>query len=101
MPHALFPASHIRPNRSQPECPAVGVRRLQLHLLPAQLRFVNQLIEYLARNGTIDVAGLYESPFSSLAPGGPETLFPEADVVAMIAVIHSIRETATTRQQTG
>ncbi|MFE7246036.1 type I restriction-modification enzyme R subunit C-terminal domain-containing protein [Streptomyces sp. NPDC057580] len=70
-------------------------------LTSAQLRFVNQLIEYLARNGTIDVAGLYESPFSSLAPGGPETLFPEADVVAMIAVIHSIRETATTRQQTG
>ena len=60
-----------------------------------QLRFVNELIDYLAHNGTIDVAALYEPPFTTLAPTGPEALFPEAGVVdAMVTVIHSIRSTA-------
>lgn len=59
-----------------------------------QLRFVNELIDYVARNGTIDVAALYESPFTALAPTGPEALFLEAEVVAMVTVIDSIRSTA-------
>jgi type I restriction enzyme R subunit len=40
-------------------------------LTASQLRFVNELIDYLARNGTIDVAALYESPFTALAPHRP------------------------------
>jgi type I restriction enzyme R subunit len=59
-----------------------------------QLRFVNELIDYLARNGTIEVPALYESPFTTLAPTGPEAIFPEAEVDAMVTVIHAIRSTA-------
>lgn len=59
-----------------------------------QLRFVNELIDYLARNGTIDVDALYESPFTALAPTGPEAIFREAEVDVMVSVIHSIRSTA-------
>ncbi|MEU0061751.1 DEAD/DEAH box helicase family protein [Streptomyces albidoflavus] len=59
-----------------------------------QLRFVNELIDYLARNGTIGVDALYESPFTALAPTGPEAIFPEAEVDVMVSVIHSIRSTA-------
>ncbi|MDT3400186.1 DEAD/DEAH box helicase family protein [Streptomyces sp. B1866] len=59
-----------------------------------QLRFVNELIDYLARNGTIDVASLYESPFTSIAPTGPEAIFPKPEVDAMVSVIHSVRSTA-------
>ncbi len=59
-----------------------------------QLRFVNELIDYLARNGTIYVDALYESPFTALAPTGPEAIFPEDEVDAMVSVIHSIRLTA-------
>ncbi|MFE2725012.1 DEAD/DEAH box helicase family protein [Kitasatospora sp. NPDC059327] len=59
-----------------------------------QLRFVNELIDYLARNGTIDVAALYESPFTAIAPTGPEAIFQESDVDAMVTTIHSIRSTA-------
>jgi type I restriction enzyme R subunit len=68
-------------------------------LTSPQLRFVNQVIDYLARNGTIEVEALYESPFSSLAPGGPEGIFPESDVDAMVTVIHSIRSTAVVAEQ--
>ncbi|MFF0293198.1 DEAD/DEAH box helicase family protein [Kitasatospora sp. NPDC004614] len=59
-----------------------------------QLRFVNELIDYLARNGAIDVAALYESPFTAIAPAGPEAIFHEAEVDAMVSVIHAIRATA-------
>ncbi|MFE2353111.1 DEAD/DEAH box helicase family protein [Streptomyces parvulus] len=59
-----------------------------------QLRFLNELIDYLARNGTIDVDALYESPFTALAPTGPEAIFPDTEVDAMVSVIHSIRSTA-------
>lgn len=33
-----------------------------------QIRFVNMIIDFLARNGTIDIGALYESPFNGLAP---------------------------------
>ena len=60
----------------------------------AQLRFVNEVIDYLAHNGTIDADVLYVSPFNSIAPGGPEDLFHIADVDAMIETMNSIRATA-------
>jgi type I restriction enzyme R subunit len=60
----------------------------------AQLRYLDLLIDYVARNGLIDIAVLYESPFSSLAPQGPEDLFTEGDIDGMEAVIKSVRATA-------
>jgi type I restriction enzyme R subunit len=52
------------------------------------------MIDYLARNGIITVDVLYVSPFSSIAPGGPEDLFPEVDIEAMITTMHSVNATA-------
>ncbi|WP_340375982.1 hypothetical protein U5640_12960 [Streptomyces sp. SS7] len=52
------------------------------------------MTDYLARNGTIDVDALYESPFTALAPTGPEAIFAEAEVDVMVSVIHSVRSTA-------
>ncbi|MFC4950941.1 type I restriction-modification enzyme R subunit C-terminal domain-containing protein [Pseudonocardia sp. GCM10023141] len=43
-------------------------------LTSAQLCFVNEVIDYLAHNGTITIDVLYRSSFSSIAPGGPEDL---------------------------
>jgi len=60
----------------------------------AQLRFLKEVIDYLAHNGTITVDVFYRSPFNSIAPGGPEDLFPEVDIDAMITTIHSINATA-------
>ncbi len=60
----------------------------------AQIRFVNEIIDYLAHNGTITVDALYVSPFNSIAPGGPEDLFVEVDIDAMITMMHSINATA-------
>ena len=60
----------------------------------AQLRFLREVIDHLSRNGTIDVDLLYRPPFTALAPGGPEDLFPEVEVDEMVTVIHSVRATA-------
>jgi type I restriction enzyme R subunit len=60
----------------------------------AQLRFLKEVIDYLAHNGTITVDVFYRSPFSSIAPGGPEDLFPEVDIDAMITTMYSINATA-------
>ncbi|HEV7975069.1 type I restriction-modification enzyme R subunit C-terminal domain-containing protein, partial [Amycolatopsis sp.] len=61
----------------------------------AQLRFIKELIDYLAYNGTFDVAMLYDkAPFITLSPGGPETLFPGVDADAIVTTLRSVNATA-------
>jgi type I restriction enzyme R subunit len=59
-----------------------------------QLRFVNHVTEYLARNGVIPIEALYEPPFSALASQGPEQLFVEAKVDILVNALHSVRQRA-------
>ena len=61
--------------------------------------FVALVVEHLTANGAMDVGLLYEPPFTSLAAGGPETLFPEADVDALIAIIRSVGANAHPRDE--
>ncbi|MFD0204664.1 MULTISPECIES: DEAD/DEAH box helicase family protein [Saccharothrix] len=65
----------------------------------AQLRFIDMVIDYLSRNGVIDVAALYDPPFNSLAPHGPESLFDEADITSMEEIIKSVRATAVAKDE--
>jgi type I restriction enzyme, R subunit len=59
-----------------------------------QLRFINDVIDYVVHNGTLEVDLLYQSPFNSIAPGGPEVLFPEKDIDTMVTAIRSVNATA-------
>jgi type I restriction enzyme, R subunit len=59
-----------------------------------QLHFLNLLVDVLAKNGTIDVAGLYELPFTARASGGPEDLFTESEVDAIVTVLSEVKATA-------
>jgi type I restriction enzyme R subunit len=59
-----------------------------------KLHFLQLLIDFLARNGTVNVAHLHEPPFTSQAPGGPEDLFPEADVDEVVTVLRNVQATA-------
>jgi hypothetical protein len=61
-------------------------------LSAAQHDFVALVIEHLTANGVMDAALLYEPPFTSLATGGPETLFNDADVEALIDVIRTVND---------
>ncbi len=60
-----------------------------------QLDFTNLVITYLTEHGVMDVARLYESPFTDLAPQGPEGLFSGADIDALVDALDSVRITAT------
>lgn len=60
----------------------------------SQLDFLALLIDYLAKNGTVEVAHLYESPFSGKAPGGPEDLFTNSDVDEIVTILRRVRATA-------
>jgi type I restriction enzyme R subunit len=42
-----------------------------------QMEFLNMLVEYLTRHGVLTPAQLFESPFTEIAPKGPDVIFPE------------------------
>lgn len=44
-------------------------------LNPAQIRFVEMIIDQLTARGLMEAAALYEPPFSNLHAGGPDELF--------------------------
>ena len=79
-----------RPTR----CPASSNGRT---LTADQHDFVALVVEHLTANGAMDVGRLYEPPFTTVAAGGPESLFPEADIDALIEAIRAVGANAEPR----
>ncbi|MEZ5447533.1 MAG: type I restriction-modification enzyme R subunit C-terminal domain-containing protein [Thiolinea sp.] len=50
-------------------------------LAPAQIRFIEMIIDQLTARGVMEAGALYEPPFSSLHAGGPDELFAGRDNV--------------------
>ncbi len=69
------------------------------NLTADQHDFVALVVEHLTTNGAMDVGLLYEPPFTSVAAGGPETLFPDVDVDALIDAIRAVGENARPRDE--
>ncbi|MEU0076295.1 DEAD/DEAH box helicase family protein [Micromonospora tulbaghiae] len=59
-----------------------------------QINFVNLIVAHLTQNGVMEPERLYDSPFSDIAPQGPDSIFPSADVDRLITILNSVRETA-------
>ncbi|UQS26067.1 DEAD/DEAH box helicase family protein [Amycolatopsis thermalba] len=70
-------------------------------LSASQLHFLKLLIDFLAKNGTVDVGALYEPPFTALAPGGPEDIFENAEVNAIQTVLNEVRSRAVPEEKAG
>ena len=66
-------------------------------LTAAQHDFVELVVEHLTTNGTMDPGLLYEPPFTAIAAGGPETLFQDAEVEALIDTIRAVNENVRTQ----
>jgi type I restriction enzyme R subunit len=50
-----------------------------------QIRFIDQIVEHLARNGVMDVGVLYEPPFTDMHSQGLDGILPEhADKIVSI-----------------
>lgn len=60
-----------------------------------QIEFVNLIVDHLTEHGVLNVAMLYESPFTDLTPRGPDELFSSAQVDELLAAIGRVRQAAT------
>lgn len=63
-------------------------------LTAAQANFVRQIVDYLTHQGVMEIAALYEPPFSDHHARGPEGLFPEQDVDTLVHIIQGINTNA-------
>jgi type I restriction enzyme, R subunit len=59
-----------------------------------QIEFINMVIEHLTDQGAMDPALIYESPFTDVAPSGPEKLFDEEKVAKLVTRIRAINDSA-------
>jgi len=60
-----------------------------------QMTFINTIISYLSKNGTINKAMLFESPFTDLNDQGIDGVFDDdAEIVKVIKIIDEINENA-------
>lgn len=59
-----------------------------------QVRFVELIVDELTANGLMEPARLYESPYIDTAPTGPDFLFPDAEVDAIVDILRGIKATA-------
>ena len=59
-----------------------------------QIEFVNLIVDHLTEHGVMEPALLYESPFTDLAPQGPDALFRSGEVTELIAALNGVQATA-------
>ncbi len=59
-----------------------------------QIRLIHLIIDELTTNGVVEPARLYESPYTDHAPTGPESVFTEGDVDAIVEILDSVRANA-------
>ena len=65
----------------------IGGRRLDAN----QLDFVTLVVEQLTQNGVMEAGRLYESPFTDVAPQGPEEIFDDGQVEELVMIIDEVR----------
>ncbi|TKJ22005.1 DEAD/DEAH box helicase family protein [Blastococcus sp. CCUG 61487] len=63
-------------------------------LAASQLDFINLVVAELTEHGAMEAKLLYESPFSEIAPQGPESLFSEGDIDSLISILDRVRASA-------
>jgi len=59
-----------------------------------QIEFVDLIIEHLTEKGVMDPKALYTSPFTDVAPSGPEQVFSIERTDQLIDVIDRINMSA-------
>ena len=59
-----------------------------------QIEFVNLVIDYLTQHGIIQPRRIYESPFTAVAPQGPEAIFTDPDLDEFFNIVQRLHNTA-------
>jgi len=60
-----------------------------------QMTFIQKIITYLTKNGTIEPSMLFESPFTDSNDKGLLGVFDDGDAHKVISIVESINENAT------
>lgn len=59
-----------------------------------QIEFINLIINQLVEHGVVDISVLYESPFTDVAPQGPDAIFTANQIDRIQKLLEDIRATA-------
>jgi type I restriction enzyme, R subunit len=59
-----------------------------------QIEFIDLIINHLTEHGVMGAALLYESPFTDIAPHGPDDLFTSNEVDSIVSVLDRVRASA-------
>jgi type I restriction enzyme R subunit len=59
-----------------------------------QIEFVDLIINHLTEHGVMGAALLYESPFTDIAPHGPDELFTSDEVDRLVSILDHVRAAA-------
>lgn len=59
-----------------------------------QVRFVNLIVDELTRTGAMETGRLFESPFTDSAPTGPDFIFAEGDIQAIVDILDTVKRHA-------
>lgn len=89
----LFVRSLVGLNR-QAAKEALGAFQGGKTLTGAQTEFLDLIVNHLTDHGVMDAARLYESPFTDLAPAGPEQIFTNAELDDICAALDDVRSKA-------
>jgi type I restriction enzyme R subunit len=73
---------------------AFGEYLAQKVLSANQIRFIDQIIDYLTQNGVMDAKLLYETPFTDFSPAGLDGVFSDADADRIVGILQNIRANA-------
>lgn len=64
------------------------------NLAANQIEFVNMVVDHLTEHGVMEASLLYESPFTDVAPQGPDALFTFEEVDELLNVLRKLKATA-------
>lgn len=59
-----------------------------------QIEFVDMVIDHLTVNGSRPPGLLYESPFTDIAPSGPEQVFTLSRAQKLVSIINEVKASA-------